>query len=171
MLTTKQKQSQILANTKFRRTKLGVISDISTSQVRASKKRGHTPPAYTNKELATWLLTNPIFHVLYREWVDSGYAKDKKPSVDRLDDREGYSFKNIQLMTWGENNKKAYECQLNGIKFGNHRRVVKSDIEGNDICSYISISEAVRCNPHSSKVWDCCNGKRNKAGGFRWRYV
>jgi hypothetical protein len=46
------------------------------------------------------------FYELYNNWIDSGYKKSDKPSVDRIDDYKGYSFDNIQLMTWKENNKK-----------------------------------------------------------------
>jgi hypothetical protein len=53
------------------------------------------------------------FKVLYKNWVKSGYEKNFRPSVDRLDSTKGYSFDNIRLVTWKENNNANH---INNVK-------------------------------------------------------
>ena len=51
--------------------------------------------------------------------------------------------------------------------------VDKYDLEGNYICSYVSISDAARvCNVHKTQITQCCklNPKYHSAGKFQWRY-
>ncbi len=88
------------------KTKGGLTSRIYGKQRECSRKRGHQDPDYTLKELRTWMYAQPNFEELFDNWVQSGYNKFKRPSVDRLDDNIGYSFNNIQLVTWLENDRK-----------------------------------------------------------------
>jgi len=47
--------------------------------------------------------------------------------------------------------------------------VVCFDLDGNKLCTYPSLQEAQRrCG--ISHIWECCVGKRETAGGFRWMY-
>lgn len=71
-----------------------------------SKKRGHQPPAYTKEELTAWLLDQPNWIQLCSDWKKSNFESDLAPSIDRLDNSKGYSFDNIQLITWKENRLK-----------------------------------------------------------------
>lgn len=69
----------------------------------ASRARAHPFPAFTFMEFALWLEANGIFRI-YAEFRKAGdYTKDKLPSVDRLDTTKGYSFDNMELVTWREN--------------------------------------------------------------------
>lgn len=83
-----------------------MISQIYDGQKYTSKKRGHTPPSYTKQELKEWILQQENFSILFNLWKESGFNMNNKPSIDRLDDDKPYSFSNIQLMTWKENNDK-----------------------------------------------------------------
>ena len=168
-MTTKSNTNT--ASKKYYLTKKGIVTRLFSNQKLGSTKRGHAKPSYTKGELSNWLFSNKKFDVIYEEWVKSGYLKTMRPSVDRIDDTKGYSFDNIQLMTWGENNNKAYRDQMYGTKFDGQRRVIKISISGDEICGYVSISEAIRRNPRASKVSECCSGIRKTAGGFRWRYA
>ena len=87
----------------YKRTIDGLISRIYYSQKGSSKRREHNPPTYSKEQLHVWMTSQVNFNNLYINWVASGYKKDLVPSVDRLDDYKGYSFDNIQLMTWREN--------------------------------------------------------------------
>jgi len=58
----------------------------------------------------------PNFEELYNNWVKHGYDKWYKPSVDRLNDDKGYSFSNIQLVTWKENSDKQHKVDSIPIK-------------------------------------------------------
>ena len=47
--------------------------------------------------------------------------------------------------------------------------VVCFDLDGNKLCTYPSLQEAQRrCG--ISHIWECCVGRRETAGGFRWMY-
>ena len=107
---------------KNNQTKNGLISRIYGNQKVSSKKRGHHAPQYTLSELKEWFFVNKKFEKIYQDWVDSKFEKDLTPSVDRINDLDGYSFENIQLITWCENNRKGNNESIYGI----HKRKYKS---------------------------------------------
>ena len=88
---------------KIRHTKNGLVSLIIRSQRKASKARGHEMPTYTLDELKSWVFSQPNFETLFNEWVASGFNRWKKPSIDRIDEKLSYNFRNIRLVTWREN--------------------------------------------------------------------
>lgn len=90
------------------RTKVGIVPQIYSAQRRNSKLRGHSSPTYSQGWLKVWLLNQPEYHRLYDLWVLTGYNRDFKPSVDRIDDNLGYTEYNIQLMSWKDNATKWY---------------------------------------------------------------
>lgn len=47
--------------------------------------------------------------------------------------------------------------------------VIKMDLNNNDIEEYPSLNEAQRITG-ICHVWDCIVGKRQTAGGYKWRY-
>lgn len=156
---------------KNRRTKDGLISIIYNSQKYNSKVRNHQPPTYTKKELKNWVFSNPNFTAIYEEWISSGYEKDLKPSIDRLNNYKGYSFDNIQLTTWKENSNNQHKDVLEGRFNKTNKAVIQMDLEGNFIKVYHSISHAGRCTGVIDKNISCvCNGKRNTAGGYKWKF-
>lgn len=71
-----------------------------------SRTRGHGLPKYTEVELLDWFLKQPHLVKLTQAWINSGFKKNLRPSVDRLNDKIGYALDNIQLMTWNENRAK-----------------------------------------------------------------
>ena len=91
----------------------GLISQIYRSQKQHSKKRGHQPPTYSQELLLRWMTAHVIFKKLYDNWIASDYDRWLIPSVDRLDNSKGYSFDNIQLMTWKENDAKQRYRNIN----------------------------------------------------------
>ena len=160
-----------LLNTIYQRSINGLISKIYATQIRGSKQRGHNPPTYTKQELIDWVLSQPNFKELYDNWVKSGYKKDLIPSVDRPDDYKGYSFNNIQLMTWKENNEKHYNDKKNGINTKNCKSVIQYDLNMNFIKEFKSIKIASReLNINDTNISLVCKNKRNTSGGFIWRY-
>ena len=159
---------------KARRTKQGVITTIYGHQQGHSITRGHKPPTYTNKQLQDWLQNDKKFGQIYDKWVESGYTKSMKPSVDRLDDSKGYSFDNIQLTTWGENKAKGHRDMRKGkIKHGHNpqKAVIQVDSEGLVVGEFVSACEAQRqTGIHQSNISACCLGKLNTTGGFVWKF-
>lgn len=61
---------------------------------------------------------------------------------------------------------------MNGRSYRPIREVELLDIESGDVIStYPSIAAACRAtNVYWASAWKCCNGLRNEAGGFKWRF-
>jgi len=146
----------------------GVITTIYGSQKQNSIARGHGLPLYTKKELSNWLLNDWLFSLLYSNWANLGYIKDMKPSMDRLDDNKGYSFDNIQITTWGENNSKG-RCDIkSGKLINNHKAVLQFTKDGIFMQEFVSASEA---NRHfRGNIAACCRKKAKFAGGYAWKF-
>ncbi len=89
------------------KTKEGMLARMYNAHCSRLKKKGFKPPNYTFKGLCDWCFKQPIFHKLYDEWVKSGYQRRLKPSVDRRDNKKGYFFDNMELMTVSENCSKS----------------------------------------------------------------
>ena len=133
-------------------------------QKRRSKLRGHSPPKYTFDELYKWIISQSNFKELYNNWIKSSYQKDLIPSVDRLDDDKGYSFDNIQLITWKENRQK--ECDKR------KKKVNQYTIEGKYIKTWESYREAERKTEIQGLNRACNDYKTYKhVGWYQWRYV
>ena len=162
-----------------KRTKTGLITKIYSAQRSTSKRRGYPKPCYTNLELREWLMAQPLYHELYKKWVESGYDTNLVPSVDRKNDCQGYSFENIQLMTWEENNKKSYKTafmkKINGSYSRISKRpkvpVVQKSKDNKVVNYYKSITEAAKAvGVHHGNISKCCRGKTKSSGGFNWEY-
>lgn len=151
----------------------GLISRIYRSQKATSKNRGHVPPCYSRDELSDWLYLND-YKKLHSNWVGSGYEKELKPSVDRIDDYRGYSLENIQLLTWGENSKKAYNQRRNAVGLSGDsvcKSVDQFSLSGNFIKSHKSIAIAAReTNCSSRGISKACCGHKDSSDGFKWRH-
>jgi len=66
--------------------------------------------SYDNMEILTfdewmrWCDENKdIFMRLFNEWIESGWDRNKSPSIDRIDNSRGYVIGNIQWMTTHDN--------------------------------------------------------------------
>lgn len=154
-----------------RRSKNGLVLKIYNSQKLSSKKRNYPQPKYTIKELEVWLFSQENFDELYKKWIDSGYQRLLVPSVDRLNDYKGYSFDNIRLVTWGENNKKGLEDRKSGINKKGCKTIIQCDLSGNVIKEFFSSGEAERkTGVKNSNISCCCNHKRPSAGGYIWKF-
>jgi hypothetical protein len=148
----------------YYRTLKGLVHKIYGQQKSSSKKRGHQPPAYTFEALYDWFINQANYKELYNNWKNSGYTKDLAPSIDRLDDNKGYSFDNIQLITWYENKKK--ELEKHKVKANQY------DLEGNYIKTYNSITDAAKyVNSAAGNVFKACRNITQTAAGFQWRLL
>ncbi len=156
----------------YGKTIAGLVTSIYHNQLKRSKKRGHKAPDYTAQELREWLSLNGKFEELYTAWVESNYEKNLSPSLNRLDDSKGYSFSNMEVVTWKENNEKAHLDHKSGILNYDCKAVEQYDKSGKYIATHHSTREAARAtgalNHHISAV---CKGKNNSAGGFKWLYA
>ena len=157
--------------TEYFRTKKGLVDRIYSTQKSTSKRRGDVPPTYSRGELRGWLYSQEKFHLLYDNWKRLDYQSEYKPSIDRKNDYIGYTMSNIQLMTWGENNKKGISDTKNGINNKKSRSVLQFGLDGKLIAEHHSIRSAERKTGVSQRsIGAVCDGKRKSSVGFIWRY-
>lgn len=156
--------------TDYDRTEKGVIRVMYKTQVRNRKVKKLSAPEYSKLELSEWLYKNN-FKKLYEDWVASGYKKNLKPSVDRLDTNKGYSFDNIQLVTWGENFNFAVNDRINGIGTQGKccKPVILFDKNNNEVCRFNSISKATRTFGYC--VFSKIKNKTSNKDGSYWNYL
>ncbi len=156
---------------KYQRTKKGVVNTTYIRQKRSSKMREYDMPTYTKLELEEWLFSQQLFHELYNNWKNCGYIKSLRPSVDRIDDYQSYTFNNIQLMTWGDNNKKAGLDMKEGRNNKESKSVKQLSKEGIPINNFYSMHNASRETGISQGgISYACSGKQKTAGGYVWEY-
>lgn len=89
----------------YRKTWDGWLSLTYSHMRMASKIRNHNLPSFTKEELWVWVQSNckQQFEKAHQAWVASGCQKGLKPSIDRLNNGNGYTLDNIQLLIWKEN--------------------------------------------------------------------
>lgn len=71
---------------------------------RAKRKSRH----YLGREEWTkWVNENlDDFNKLYHDWMDGGFSRNLAPSIDRINNDEGYYPDNMQWLAQGENSRK-----------------------------------------------------------------
>jgi len=151
-----------------KRTFCGYVDTVFRKQKRMSVKRGHKKPEYSSGELFIWIRSQNNFNNLWESWIDSGYKTKLRPSVDRLDDSKGYSFNNIQLVTWGENLQNQYDKQIKKVQ----RPVLQYTMGGKLVAEYFSITEASKNTDSSiSNIVVNCQGKTKTSKGYVFKYT
>lgn len=77
----------------------------------------------------------------------------------------------LGLCTYDPKNAIAQARKENGIRVVETRSkpIIQMDMEHNVIAEFPSIQEAQRILS-ISHIWDCIVGRRNSAGGYKWRY-
>lgn len=163
------KKNSMKVGSKYDFTEHGVIRVIYKTQKRHQKIRGHGCMVYSRSELSSWMYENG-YKDLYDQWVMSGYDSMMKPSVDRLNSLNGYSFDNIRLITWGANIDANSQDIINA-KGSSGRRckaLLKLDIEMKTVCEYVSYSSAVRDTGYSLEYQ--IKNKITCRNGFYWKY-
>lgn len=158
-------------NKEYVRSKRGLITKMYNRQSERTKKHGFDKINYTKQEFFKWVLSRDNFETLYANWEKSNYQTLFKPSIDRLDDYKGYSFSNIRLVTWGENDLKGKKDRRNGVNNKWSKTVLQLDLSGNIINEYFSIMESSRqTNINRGNISNVCTGRAKTAGGYKWQY-
>ena len=148
-----------------------LLTSIYSSQKERSKLRWHNQPSYTKEELKKWILSQDNFHKLFEERKESWYEKNKIPSIDRLDDYKWYSFDNIQLITWEENNNKWHKDRKEWVNNKNSKAVIWTNIKTWEVTEYYSTKEASRVtSTHNWNLVACCKWNKNNAWWYIWKY-
>lgn len=110
-------------------------------------------------------LADKRFNRLYREWVKSGYKKQFKPSLDRINRNKPYTVENTHMLTWEEN---RYKQNMEGRS---RKGIVIQLKDGVEIARYRSQREAVRqTGLRQGLVSEVLNGKRSHTGGYQFVY-
>ena len=154
------------------RTKKGVISRIYNSQLSVSRRRGHQLPSYTSRELYEWCMSTVEFHQIFNDWKSCGFRSELKPSIDRLDDYDGYHFGNIQILTWEENNQKNRDDTKSGKNKKKLKSIFQFNLDGDLIKMHDSIAIAGReTGANITHIVQNAQGNSNSCGGYLWRYT
>ena len=120
-----------------------ISRDIYGCQRKSSRIRGHELPAYTLEDLRAWM--------------------NQQPNLRRLMDELPYTFDNIQLGSWKENqdNETAKKSKA----------IIQLTLEGEYIKEWSSAREAGReMGIPRANIGRVCRGQQNKTGGFRWEF-
>lgn len=103
------------------------------------------------------------FQRLFNEWVRSGFQKQLKPSLDRIDKSKSYSVENTQMLTWEENRFKQ------NMERRSRKGVVIQLRNGVEIARYRSQREAVKqTGLRQGLISAVLNGKRTHTGGYQF---
>ncbi len=150
---------------------------------RRSKRRDH-PLDMKALDFVLWAMRQAGFVDNCDKWFEAGkpaYSK-LKPSCNRLDDDEPYSFENIEMITWGDHLKHTASSRYYGTgkNSSNHRAVEVIDSLGNVVHTAKGPTYALRfANPKtnnngsSSKISNICNGVGSSKTlyGYTYRWL
>lgn len=90
--------------------------------------------------------------------------------VNHKDERKGNNYiSNLEFITIEANNN--YGNRNKNISKSKEKQVIGINKINGLILEFDSIMEASRCvEAHDSHISQCCNGKRNSAGGYIWMF-
>jgi len=137
------------------------------NQRQNSKKRGRPYPNYSYEEFKEYLFKETNYKELYKAYEESGFDKYLAPSTDRKNPLGNYTFDNIQIITWQDNNRKgADEAHLTTKP----NKVIHYQLNG-EVRVYDSIIEASeKTNTKQGHISRSCNYELNKYPNGIFRY-
>lgn len=147
---------------KYQKTPKGVLNTIYRNQLTKQKRKG-IEVKYSYDEFKDKYLNDKTFIRLFNRWLKNNCQSNLKPSFDRIDSNKSYSFDNLQIITWEENNKKG--------RVERSKKVDKYDLSDKFIKSYDSVRSASEDNNiFYQGIVACCNGRIKTSGGYIWKY-
>ena len=117
-------------NERYRHKPKGLITNLYGKMMLRSSEKGYGALPFTLNEFYEWSISNKSFLIVFDGWVNSGYEKDFKPSADRINANEGYSFNNINWTFWKDNyykgiNETAIKRQKPIIMYKDDKKIGK----------------------------------------------
>ena len=152
---------KLLENTRrYRKTPKGVLTNMY-QHIKARHKTDFTLLEFHQ------FLNDKKFKRLFKEWEKSGYKKQLKPSLDRIDCKKNYSKDNIQMMTWAEN---RFKQSVYDGKRGRKPAVLQ--LLGNKVVRRFTSQRDVvkKLGIHQGNISQVLNGKRNYVNGYKFIY-
>ena len=141
----------------YHHSKEGLVSTIYSSQRTHSRRREQQLPSYDLEELREWCYSQELFHTLYDNWKRLDYQKDYTPSIDRQNNKLGYTIGNIQLMTWRANLIKEKSVWVQNLNTGEVFDSMTRAAHSIGVSKANSITKAIQNN--------------RPIKGYKWRYV
>ena len=117
---------------------------IYATQKATSTKRKHPAPAYTLDDLIAWADAQPRLPAIWKAYQDAGQPLKLAPSIDRINSNLPYTFANMELVTWEENDRRGSADTKLGAKITQHRAVAAYNKDGSLHKTYCSLHEAAR---------------------------
>jgi hypothetical protein len=166
-----------------KRTVNGWYTKTYSRMTRDNKRKFNLSLPFSKDEFIKWIQENykDKFKKLFQDYVDSECNKYLNPSIDRIDDYKSYTFDNMQLITWKENDvkgtngvKNKVSCAEVGKKYCS-KTVMQYDTENNLLMLFSSTHEAERVTGiDSSLIAKACRkyieGGTGYAKGYIWHY-
>lgn len=166
-----------------KRTPEGWYSKIYYAMRKRNKENFDLELPFTKEEFIQWINDNykEKFERLFKIYVDSNCDKYLCPSIDRIDDYKSYTFDNMQLLTWKENDlkgthgiKNKVSCAEVGKKYCS-KTVLQYDLLENLIMTFSSTHEVERITGiDASLIARACrryqDGYSGYAKGYYWHY-
>lgn len=138
------KKCQQLRELEIRHSLDGHLRQIFKTQISSSISRGHQLPNYSIDDLLSKYMTDPTYVNLFKLWKDSNFNKWLSPSLDRLNENLGYSFENIQMISWKQNMLNHQELKFTGIANYDSKQVSLYDMNGVFIETFVSLKALSR---------------------------
>lgn len=142
----------------------GVIRKVKTK--RPLKVFYRTNGYYTTSLCKNYKVTMIYLHRVIAETFIPN--PNNLPCINHIDgNKTNNDLSNLEWCSYSDNNRHAYEIGLKNCK-----KVAQYDIDGNLIKIYNSVINASKeTNISQANISSCALGKRNKAGGFIWKYL
>jgi len=153
-------KSQLLKNTqKYRETPKGVLTNMY------NKMKSRRDVEFTLQDFQNRFINDKKFMRLHKEWIDSNKDKMKKPSLDRISNKKGYTVVNTHMITWAENRHKQV------MERRSRKGSVIQFLNGKQIAKYRSQREAAKQTGISQgNMSENMSGKRPHAEGFVFKF-
>lgn len=120
---------------------------------------------FTLGEFHARYLDDKRFQRLFAEWVKSGYNKQFKPSLDRINNKKPYTTQNTYMLTWAENRYKQI------MERRSRKGPVLQMLGDTVVARFKSQREAVKVTGLSQGDMSMVlNGKRHTVGGYNFVY-